>query len=99
MKLKQRKGRFVLATNELDETVLSDAQLLEVYKDQGVTVERRFRFLKKPERIMALLMVMTFYPPPLKPLKNKRIKSILGYQGAVHGFTKRAGQTVLLQGL
>jgi transposase len=68
---KQHKGRFVLATNELDETVLSDAQLLEVYKDQGVTVERGFRFLKdplfyaeslylkKPERIMALLMVMT----------------------------------------
>ena len=68
---KQRKGRFVLATNELDETGLSDAQLLEIYKDQGVTVERGFRFLKdplfyaeslylkKPERIMALLMVMT----------------------------------------
>ena len=69
--MRRRKGRFVVATNELNETVLSDAQLLEVYKDQGVTVERGFRFLKdplfyaeslylkKPERIMALLMVMT----------------------------------------
>lgn len=66
-----RKGKFVLATNELDSGVLSDAQLLEVYKDQGVTVERGFRFLKdplfyaeslylkSPKRIMALLMVMT----------------------------------------
>ena len=45
--------------------------MLEVYKDQGVSVERGFRFLKDPmfyaeslylkslKRIMALLMVMT----------------------------------------
>ena len=45
--------------------------LLEAYKDQGVSVERGFRFLKdplfyaeslylkSPQRIMALLMVMT----------------------------------------
>ena len=44
--------------------------MLENYKDQGVSVERGFRFLKaplffahslflkKPERIMALLMIM-----------------------------------------
>jgi len=66
-----RKGLFVIATNEMDETALSDQQLLSVYKDQGVSVERGFRFLKdpwfyaeslylkKPERIMALVMVMT----------------------------------------
>jgi len=68
---KKRKGLFVVATNELDSAVLSDEQLLEAYKDQGVTVERGFRFLKDPlfyaeslylklpQRIMALLMVMT----------------------------------------
>jgi len=68
---KKRKGMFVVATNELNTTALSDEQLLEVYKDQGVTVERGFRFLKdpvfyaeslylkSPKRIMALLMVMT----------------------------------------
>ena len=62
---------FVIATNELDDTALSDEQLLRSYKDQGVSVERGFRFLKdpwfyaeslylkKPERIMALIMVMT----------------------------------------
>jgi transposase len=61
---------FILATNELDETHLSPQALLEGYKGQ-VQAERGFRFLKdpqflasslylkKPERIMALLMVMT----------------------------------------
>ncbi|HZA28528.1 MAG TPA: IS1634 family transposase [Gammaproteobacteria bacterium] len=61
---------FMLATNELDATQLPPQQLLE--GDKGQThVERGFRFLKnpeflasslylkKPERIMALLMVMT----------------------------------------
>jgi transposase len=65
------KGLFVIATNVLDPSVLSDEQLLATYKDQAVTVERGFRFLKdplfyaeslylkSPKRIMALLMVMT----------------------------------------
>jgi transposase len=70
-KTEGRKGMFVIATNELDDTALSDEQLLRSYKDQGVSVERGFRFLKdpwfyaeslylkKPERVMALIMVMT----------------------------------------
>jgi transposase len=61
---------FLLATNELDETQLSPQEVLHGYKGQ-VRAERGFRFLKdpqflaaalylkKPERIMALLMVMT----------------------------------------
>jgi transposase len=61
---------FILATNELDEHRLSPQALLAGYKGQQ-RVERGFRFLKdprflasslylkKPERIMALLMVMT----------------------------------------
>jgi transposase len=65
------KGLFAIATNELDKSIVSDLELLAVYKDQGVSVERGFRFLKdpmfyaeslylkKPERIMALIMVMT----------------------------------------
>ena len=65
------KGMFVIATNECDTKILEDRELLSVYKDQGVSVERGFRFLKdpmfyaeslyleKPERIMALVMVMT----------------------------------------
>jgi transposase len=61
---------FILATNELDDTRLPPQELLAGYKGQ-VQAERGFRFLKdpqflasslylkKPERIMALLMVMT----------------------------------------
>jgi transposase len=60
----------LLATSELDATPLTPQALLEGYKGQ-VHAERGFRFLKdpsflpsslslkKPERIMALLMVMT----------------------------------------
>lgn len=63
-------GRFIIATNELDTGRLSAVGMLENYTDQGISVERGFRFLKdpmffantlflkKPERIMALLMIM-----------------------------------------
>jgi transposase len=59
-----------LATNELDATQLTPQELLEGYKGQ-VQAERGFRlmkdpsflasslYLKKPERIMALFMVIT----------------------------------------
>ena len=64
------KGFFIIATNEMDENKISAEQLLDVYKSQGVSVERGFRFLKDPlfyaeslylklpKRIMALIMVM-----------------------------------------
>ena len=63
---KQKLGRFVLATNDLE---LSSDTILEYYKGQG-TVERGFRFLKdksfrvsevylkKNSRIQALAMIM-----------------------------------------
>jgi transposase len=61
---------FILATNELDDRQLPPQEVLAGYKGQK-HAERGFRFLKdprflasslylkKPERIMALLMVMT----------------------------------------
>lgn len=64
------KGKFVLATNDLDTRYLPPGAVLAQYKAQTTTVERGFRFLKdplffahslflkKPERITALLMVM-----------------------------------------
>jgi transposase len=64
------KSCFILATNERDTTALPAAEVLAKYKSQSLS-ERGFRFLKdphflaaslylkKPERIMALLMVMT----------------------------------------
>jgi len=63
-------GKYVIATNDLDDTRLSAPQMLTIYKSQSSSVERGFRFLKdplffahslflkKPSRIMALLMVM-----------------------------------------
>lgn len=65
-----RAGKFVLATNELDERALPTEEVLVAYKGQGVGPERGFRFLKdplffadslflqSPQRIMALVMVM-----------------------------------------
>lgn len=66
----KRNGIFVLATNELDTKALPTLEILNEYKNQQ-KVERGFRFLKdpkfhadsiflkKPERIAALMMIMT----------------------------------------
>ena len=66
----EHKSCFILATNQLDDNVLSDEELITAYKNQQ-KVERGFRFLKdpmfmastlylkSPKRIMALMMVMT----------------------------------------
>ena len=69
-KARAKKGRFVLATNQLDTARLSDADVLSEYKAQsGVECSFKFIkddtfqvdsvFLKTPERIEALMMVMT----------------------------------------
>ena len=67
--LESTKGFFVLSTNDMDAN-FSVQEMLKTYKSQQ-SVERGFRFLKspdflvsaiflkKPERIEALLMVMT----------------------------------------
>ena len=69
-KTRRQKGRFLLATNELDRTALPDNEILAEYKEQSKT-ESGFRFikdntfevssifLKKPSRIAALMMIMT----------------------------------------
>ena len=65
----RRKASFLVATNVLDLTQLQDQELIQTYKDQH-SVERGFAFLKdplflassvfvkKPERIVALSLVM-----------------------------------------
>ena len=67
--IQRRKGRFIIATNELDESLLTSRELLSNYKGQQ-SVERGFRFLKEPSfmtssvflknqnRIVALAMIM-----------------------------------------
>lgn len=69
-KLLNKKGRFILATNNLDIEGYKDEDILEEYKEQQ-DVERGFRFLKDPwfmvdeiflklpRRIEALMMIMT----------------------------------------
>lgn len=70
MQLLNTKGRFILATNDLDKNSYPDERLFADYKSQQ-TVENGFRFLKNPEfiadtlflksakRIGALMMIMT----------------------------------------
>ena len=65
----RRNACFIVATNVIDSAILSDQELVTTYKEQG-SVERGFRFLKdplflassvfvkKPERIVALGLVM-----------------------------------------
>lgn len=65
-----RLGRFILATNHLATEQLADAEILSQYKEQ-TKVEAGFKFikddafesdnvfLKTPERIDALMMIMT----------------------------------------
>lgn len=62
-------GRFILATNILDATVLESIEILRVYKEQQST-ERGFRFIKdplffadslfvkNPERVETMMMLM-----------------------------------------
>jgi transposase len=83
---------FLLATNELDEAMLSPQEVLNGYKGQA-QAERGFRFLKdpqflassfylkKPERIMALLMVMTVCLLVYAALES-RIRTALKDHGA-----------------
>jgi transposase len=64
------KGRFILATNQLNTDLLPDEKILSEYKEQSKT-ESGFKFikdnsfevssifLKKPERVDALMMIMT----------------------------------------
>jgi transposase len=64
------KGKFIVATNDLDKQSFSNLMCFETYKGQS-KVERGFRFLKdpqflastlfvkKPERVEALLFIMT----------------------------------------
>lgn len=69
-KVENSKGRFILATNDMNKETYSDKEMLKDYKDQH-HIERGFRYFKDPFfmmdkiflkdeiRISALMMVMT----------------------------------------
>jgi transposase len=68
--VRNSKGKFILATNQMNAEILPDADILKEYKEQAKT-ESGFKFikddtfevdsifLKTPERICALMMIMT----------------------------------------
>jgi transposase len=89
---RKRNGIFILATNELDNSSLKSQDILNEYKNQQ-KIERGFRFLKdpkfhadsiflkKPERIASLLMIMTlsllvYSVLEYKVRKNMKAKSL-----------------------
>src|SRR5260221_4257056 len=86
----RRKACFIVATNMLDSAELSDEELVTTYKEQG-GVECGFRFLKdplflassvflkKPERIVALSLIM--------------VLCLLVYRLAEHRLRARLAQT------
>lgn len=67
----QHKSCFIIASNQLDVSLLSHEKMLELYTPGQQKVERGFRFLKdpwfmahtlflkSPQRIMAMMVVMT----------------------------------------
>lgn len=100
--LVRQESCFILATNELDTHALSPHEVLTGSKGQQ-HAERGFRFLKdpqflasslyrkKPERIMALLMVMTVWLLVYTALEY-RIRSALVEHGAT--FPNQKGKRI-----
>jgi transposase len=93
---------FILATNELDDRRLPPQELLDGYKGQK-HVEHGFRFLKdprflaaslylkKPERIMALLMVMTVCLLVYAALEYRIRQGLVNFQAT---FPNQKGQPI-----
>lgn len=89
-----RKGRFILATNNLDKQDLSADKMLTSYKEQQ-GVERGFQFLKdpwfmadtffvkKPSRVIALMVIMTLCLFVYKALQYKLRKSLETHEESV----------------
>ena len=92
--LRSVQGYYVMATSQTDEEKLSVPLMIRTYKQQA-SVERGFRFLKdpmmmgsslflqKPQRIMALLMIMTLCLMVYSALEFK-VRTLL----------KQTGQTI-----
>lgn len=102
---RQKLGRFVLATNDLE---LSPDELLVNYKEQGA-VERGFRFLKdssfrvaeiflkKPSRIQALAMIMVLCLFVYAMTEFRRSRNLQETGETVTGQTKQQTQNPTLK--
>lgn len=102
-KKRKEAGRFILATNLIDEEKLEPSEILITYKNQQSS-ERGFRFLKdplffadsffinKPERIETMLFLMSFcllvYNLGQRELRNCLKRAKVGVKNQVGKFTK-----------
>jgi transposase len=94
------KGRFLLATNQLDREALPDKDMLSEYKGQSKT-ESGFKFikddafevssifLKKPGRIAALMMVMTLCLMVYAIAQFELRRALASAQDTIPGQTKK----------
>ena len=91
---RQRAGLFLLATNVLDEQVLTDDQILKEYKAQQST-ERGFQFLKDPLFFTSSVFLNT--PEPVAALAMVMGLCLLGYslgQRSLRQALETAKQTI-----
>src|SRR5260370_1555377 len=84
------KACFIVATNGLDESILSDQELVTTYKEQG-SVERGFRFLKDPLFLASSVFVKT--PERIVALGLIMVLCLLVYRLAEHRLRTRLAET------
>jgi len=80
-RLRATKGRFILATNDLDSTAFPDEEILKEYKDLA-KLERGFRFLKDPWFMLDKLFLKT--PNRIAALTAIMALCLLVYNVAEH---------------
>jgi transposase len=101
---RQETGRFILATNIRDESLVSESEILEKYKEQSVC-EKGFAFLKdplffadsffveKPERIETILFLMSLsllvYNLGQRELRNALKRGKTGLKNQLDKLTDR----------
>jgi len=86
----RRKACFIVATNVLDESILSDQELVTTYKEQG-SVERGFRFLKDPLFLASSVFVKK--PERIVALGLIKVLCLLVYRLAEHRLRTRLADT------
>src|SRR5262249_15725004 len=90
----RRQASFLVATNVLDPTQLSDQELMQTYKEPG-SVERGFAFLKDPLFLASSVFVKT--PTRIVALALVMVLCLLVYRPAEHRLREQlaaTGQTI-----
>lgn len=90
----ERKACFIVASNVMDEDVMSHEELISLYLEQG-SVERGFRFLKDPLFLASSVFVKK--PERLVALSLMMVLALLVYRLAEHRLREQLeakGQTI-----